>query len=69
MTQMTDTARRNVLYHLAAAHDAWSEQEQRLVGEGRHTEAQGARIHAQWVIRAWLAESDDPEPEGLTCPS
>ncbi len=63
MTQATDTARRNVLYHLAAAHDAWSIQEQLLTRAGLLVEAAGARIFAQRVIRAWLAEKDDPEPE------
>ncbi len=65
MTQATDTARRNVLYHYAGAHDAWSEQEQLLVGEGRYTEAEGAHVHALRVVRAWLAEKDNPKPEGL----
>ena len=63
MTTATKAARTAVLCHLAAAHDAWSELEQRLMGEGRVIEAQGARVYAQRVIRAWLAERDDPEPE------
>ena len=65
MTQAVDLARVRVLFHLAAAHDAWAELEQRLTGEGKTVEAEGARIFAQRVIRAWLAERDNPEPEAL----
>jgi hypothetical protein len=63
VTTRTDPARTAVLFHLAAAHDAWAEQEQLLEFEGRPYDAARARIFAQRVIRAWLAERDDPEPE------
>ena len=64
---VTDTARKHVLYQYATAHDVWSEQEQLLALEGRNIEAVGARAYAQLVLRAWLAEQDDPEVE--PCPS
>ena len=52
---------RAVVFHYAAAHDAWSEQEQLLMLEGREIEAAGCRTAAQRVLRAWLAEQENPE--------
>ena len=54
------------IFHYAAAHDVWAEKEQILLLEGREIEAAGCRALGQRVLRAWLAEQDDPQPEGLT---
>ena len=61
MTAKVDTARKHALYQYAAAHDIWAEQEQLLMLEGRVIEAEGCRVYARLVLRAWLAEKDDPE--------
>jgi len=61
------TARKHVLYQYASAHDIWSEQEQLLALEDRNIEAAAARTYAQIVLRAWLAEQDNPEVEA--CPN
>jgi hypothetical protein len=50
------------MHQYAAAHDSWAEQEQLLALEGRIIEAEGAHQYARIVIRAWLAEQDNPEP-------
>ena len=67
MTAKADTGLKHALYQYAAAHDGWSEQEQLLMLEGRHIEAEGAHQYAVMVLRAWLAEKDDPEV--AECPS
>jgi len=67
MTAKVDTARKHVLYQYAAAHDVWAEQEQLLMGEGRAIEAEGCRVYGKLVLRAWLAEKDNPEV--AECPS
>jgi hypothetical protein len=56
------SARRAGLYHYAQAHDAWSELEQVLTGQGRTIEAEGAHVYALRILRAYRAELDDPEP-------
>jgi hypothetical protein len=61
----TDTARREVLYAYARWHDRFAEREQVLRHSGMVIHAEGARVYANLVIRAWLAERDDPKPEGL----
>jgi len=59
--------RRAVLYQYAIAHDAWSTQEQVLMRQGREIEAAGCHEIAVRVLRAYVAESDDPEPEEPPC--
>jgi hypothetical protein len=54
--------RERVIFAYAALHDAWSEAEQLLTRQGRIPEAERARLTAQLVLRAWLAEVEDPEP-------
>lgn len=54
--------RERVIFAYAALHDAWSETEQLLMAQGRAIEAAGARVIAQRVLRAWLAEVEDKEP-------
>ena len=58
-------ARREAVRRYAAVYDRFAELEQ--LHRGRHEvyEAQGAHVHALRVLRAWLAEQDDPTPEGL----
>lgn len=56
-------AREAVLDFYAKAHDRLAEQEQTLTHEGRLYEAEGAHITAAAVLRAWIAENDDPEPK------
>lgn len=54
--------RERAIYAYAAMHDAWATAEQSLARKGREIEAAGARVMAQRVLRAWLAEVEDPEP-------
>jgi hypothetical protein len=61
--ELMASARRSVLEQLAIAHDHWAEEEQRLVGEDRHIEAQGAHEIATSLLRAYRAELDDPKPK------
>jgi len=61
----TDWPRREVLYTYARAHDRFTEREQQLRRSGMLIHAEGARQYANRVIRAWLAERDDPKPEDL----
>ena len=56
---------RAATFQYAAAHDRFSEQEQLLMLEGREIEAAGCREFAKRVLRAWLAEQENPTPEGL----
>ena len=65
MKRTTDPAREAALQAYAAAHDRFAEQEQRLRYSGMVIHAEGARVHARIVLRAWLAEQHDPIPEGL----
>jgi hypothetical protein len=60
--ELMASARRSVLEQLALAHDHWAEEEQRLVGEGRYIESQGAHEIAVSLLRAYRAELDDPKP-------
>jgi len=64
-TERADPAQRAALYQYAAIHDAFAEREQILRASGMVIHAEGARTYANLVIRAWLAERDDPKPEGL----
>jgi len=55
--------RERVIFRYATLHDAWSEAEQLLMQQGRTHEAERARRTAQLILRAWLAEVEDPEPQ------
>ena len=57
--------RDRVLRHYARAHDQLAEAEQVARGVGAPDLGDHMRRHAQAVLRAWLAERDDPKPEGL----
>lgn len=67
MMQRTEPspARAAALRRYARAHDRFSEREQLYANSGAPIAALGARIFAQRIIRAWLAERDDPTPKGL----
>ena len=67
MTAKVDTARKAACRQYAEAHEVWAEQEQLLALEGRVIEAEGAHQFGRIVLRAWLAEQDDPEAN--PCPS
>ncbi len=54
-------ARKAVLRQLAEAHDRFAEQEQALILEGLYPEAEGAKKYADWVLRAYRIEMDDPD--------
>lgn len=58
-------ALRGALYTYAAAYDMFAELAQRYMAEEREIEAAGALDYAQRCLRAYRAELDDPEPEGL----
>jgi hypothetical protein len=58
-------ARREALYRYAAAHDHYAELEQRYVAQNRPIEAAGAHEFALIALKAYIAEVDDPRPEGL----
>jgi hypothetical protein len=60
---MVEQARAAAQRAYAHAHDRFAEREQMLMLEGNEVEAAGARVYAQRVLRAWLAERDDPEPD------
>ena len=57
-------ARTAALYRYAEAHDHFSEQEQRLL-LFRPEQAEIAHQLAVRALRAYRAELDDPQPEGL----
>ena len=61
-TELVARARFYAVRDYALAHDRWSEQEQLLMLEGRVIEAHGAREMARRILRAGLAEQEDPEP-------
>jgi hypothetical protein len=52
-----------VLRQYAKAHDRFCELEQAEVQRNHPYIAEGARWHSRIIIRAWLAERDDPELE------
>lgn len=54
--------RRAVLRQLATAHDRFAEAEQLRVAEGKYEEATIAHGYALIVLRAHMAEMDDPPP-------
>ena len=56
------SSRRAVLYQYAAAHDRLSELEQQLLYRSCPHAAATAHELALRVLRAYLAETDDPEP-------
>ena len=58
-------ARREARRRYLAAHERYAELEQLLVAQGRPIDAAGAHGFALLALRAYLAETDDPVPEGL----
>lgn len=58
-------ARRAALYTYARLHDKFAEEEQRLMGEGKVVEAEGAHVYALRCLRAYMGELDDREPEDI----
>lgn len=63
-------ARRSVIFHYAAEHDRYAEQEQidaHLLALGLIDEAEYLRVHdlAALYLRAYVAEMDNVKPEGL----
>lgn len=63
MSVAHDTARREAIRIYARAYDEWATEEQVLLEEGKYAEAEGAHQHAQWCVRAYKAEIDDPKVE------
>ena len=61
-TPLERAAREAVLIAIADAHDRFSEREQLLRAEGKLEEAEGASVYANWCLRAFRAEQDDPTP-------
>ena len=60
------TARRAVLETLATAQDRWAEAEQMHHLAGNDSMAEEAHKIAIRLLRAYLVESDDPKPKGLS---
>jgi hypothetical protein len=56
-------ARKAVLRRLATRHDHFSEAEQLAVADGDYAVAEIWHQYALWVLRAYRAECDNPEPE------
>ena len=52
----------SVLHQLAAAHDRFSEDEQILRRKKKNEEAEVAHRYALRILRAYMAEKDDPKP-------
>jgi len=52
-----------VLQQLAKAHDRFAEDEQMLRVKKRHEEANTMHGYALVILRAYMAEKDDPKPE------
>lgn len=67
-TELSEVARNAALHQLAAAHNHWSEEEQRLAGQGKAIEAQGAHEMAVTCLRAYRVELDDPKPPTVAEP-
>jgi rRNA maturation endonuclease Nob1 len=61
----TSDARTAVIRQLAEAYDCHAEREQVMVFEGDYEPAQVLHEVAIRVLRAYRAEMDDPQPEGL----
>lgn len=55
------TARGHAVRQYALAHDHMSELEQVLRLEGRVVEAEGAHAYAMLCLKAYLAETDNPD--------
>lgn len=55
-------ARHEAMLRYAKAHDTFAELEQRLKGEGKDIEAEGAHQMGLIAVKAWLKERDDPAP-------
>lgn len=56
------TAFEAALRQYAVAHDVWAEREQIELVKGHDIEAAGAHGYAYLVLRAYIAEKDDPAP-------
>ena len=55
-------ARQAAIRQYAAAYDHFGTEQQKAVGREADAEAEGARQHAEWVLRAYKAELDDSQP-------
>ena len=60
-----EVARRAALYRYAQAHERFATLEQLAHSRGRPAEANGAHLFALITLRAYIAEQNDPAPEGL----
>jgi len=58
----TRRAQSAALRQYARAHDRFAELEQVEANQHHPFLAAGARLYARVIVRAWLAERDDPEP-------
>jgi hypothetical protein len=56
--------RRRAILSYASIHDSISELEQTLVGAGELEKAAEAHQYGTIVLRAYMAEIGDPEPQG-----
>jgi hypothetical protein len=66
VNKLDTEARRNVLTALAIAHDRFVDTERMHRSREEHATAEGAHRVSIWLLRAYAAERDDPEPEGDT---
>lgn len=58
-----EAARTAAVYSYARMHDRFSEMEQVFTWSGAVYEAEGAHQYARIALRAYKAETDDPEPQ------
>jgi hypothetical protein len=61
-----DDARQNVLLQLALAHDRFVDTERMHRRREEHALAEGAHRITTWLLRAYAAERDNPQPQGDT---
>ena len=63
-SQLDIAARSSALYAIAQAHDRFSERAQIALVEGDAKNAAELNRYADWCLRAYRAELDDPQPKG-----
>ncbi len=61
-TRVNSRARDAALRQYGMAHESFSEREQIAVFESRMAEAAGEHAFANWALRAYRVELDDPKP-------
>ena len=66
MTDLDAEARDATLTQLALAHDRFVDTERHHRRLEEHAAAEGAHRVSIWLLRAYAAERDDPQPQGDT---